>query len=242
MASEGNRKQVDRVLALARQLLAIEVDEGRHDLWLWEHADRVRQHAVSIARLPGVPAGSADLTAVEVAAVFHDAGWMVEHQQGRWDRWQLLSRPTNEIQRELAAAMLQEEISHLLPGTTVRRAADAIRACNNRNTDLIEARILAEAEALDEVGAVHVLRQFRLYQGDGRPITQLVDTWNRQKEYHYWEMRLADGFRYDATRELARQRLEQVDVFLQALQGNCVAADVRRLLPADPDAPAEESA
>ncbi|MCK4342338.1 MAG: HD domain-containing protein [Phycisphaerae bacterium] len=222
--------QIERLVPLAKQLLAVAIDETTSDLWLWEHSERVMRLTRMIAAVPDVGGQSADLTALAAAALFHDAGWTVEFQQGKWKRWQLLGRPTNDIQRELGAALLQEEAGPLLPGPTARLAGDAIRQCNNRDTQLLEAHILAEAEALDEVGTVYLLRQFRQYQAEGRPLQQLVDSWQRQKEYRYWELRLNDGFRYDVTRELARRRLEAVEAFMTALQRDLHGGDVRQIL------------
>lgn len=220
--------QIERIIPVAKQLLALPGGDAHSDLWLWEHSERVMHHAQAIAGLPEVGGGAADLTALVTAALFHDAGWAVEFQQGRLDRWQVLSRPTNEIQRELGAALLQEEIGPLLPGPVVRLAAEAVRQCNNRQTGLLEARILAEAEALDEVGVMYVLRQFRQYQAEGRPLEQLAHSWQRQKEYRYWEVRLNSGFRYEATRAVARRRLAAVDAFMDALRQGLRGDDVRQ--------------
>jgi len=221
---------LERVIPLAKQLLVVTVDERHQDLWLWEHTERVMRLTALVAELPELGRQSADRTALAIAALFHDAGWIVERQQQRWPPGQLLSRPTSDIQRELGAAMLQEEAGHLLPGPIMHLAADAIRQSNNRHTDLLEARILAEAEALDEVGTLYVLRQFRQYQSEGRPLRQLADSWERQKEYRYWEVRLQDGFRYEATRELARRRLDAVDAFMTALRRDLHGDDLRQLL------------
>ncbi len=234
--------QIERLIALARQLLLIPVDESSSDLWLWEHSERVMRLTRFIAGLPEVHGESADLTALSAAALFHDAGWTLEFHQGRWKRWQLLARPTNDIQRELGAAMLQEEAGHLIPAPSARVASEAIRHCNDRTTTLLEARILAEAEALDEVGITYVLRQFRQYQAEGRPLQQLASTWQRQKEYHYWELRLSEGFRYQSTRSLASRRLDGVDAFMSALARDLRGDDVRQLLQQLGAAVAPESA
>lgn len=218
--------QVERLLPLARQLLALPLGESHRDWWLWEHAERVMHLTQQLADLPETGGAEADRTALAAAALFHDAGWALEVHQGRVAHWQVLTRPTNEIQRELGAAMLLEEAGHLLPATTARLAADAIRQCNDRRTSLREALILAESEALDEVGTTYVLRQFRQYQAEGRPLQQLVDTWRRQREYRYWDVRLAEGFRWETTRRLARARLDAVDAFMTALQRDLRGDDV----------------
>ncbi len=206
------------------------MDETHDDLWLWEHSQRVMDLTQLVARLPELDEDGADLVALQAAALFHDAGWALEHQQGRHERWQLLARPTSDIQHELGAGVLEEEVGHLLPASTCHLAADAIRRCNDRETTLLEARILAEAEALDEMGMTYVLRQYRLYQSEGRPLQQLVDSWRRQAEYGYWEVRLANSFHYDATRQLARQRLAAVDAFMNALATDLHGDDLARLL------------
>jgi hypothetical protein len=110
-----------------------------------------------------------------------------------------------------------------------------------RGTALLEARILAEAEALDEVGILYVLRQFRQYQAEGRPLQQLVDSWQRQKEYHYWEVRLNDGFRYPTTRDLARRRLEAVDAVMAALARDLHGNDLAQLVTQPGAAPVPDA-
>ncbi len=234
--------QIERVVPLAKQLLVLPLGDARQDLWLWEHSERVMRLAQMLAGLPEAGGKAADLAALGVAALFHDAGWVLEFHQGRFERWQLLTRPTNDLQRELGAAMLLEEAGPLLSGPTARLAADAIRQCNDRQTNLLEARLLAEAEALDELGVLYVLRQFRQYQAEGRPLQQLADTWQRQKEYHYWEVRLNNSFRYETTRELARRRLDAVDAFMVALARDLRSDDVSRLVQPPGQAAAPGSA
>ncbi len=103
---------------------------------------------------------------------------------------------------------------------------------------MLEARLLAEAENLDELSVVYVLRQYRQYQAENRPLSQLVDTWRRQQEYRYWEVRLNDGFHWQTTRALARQRLAAVDAFMQALDRDLRGADLAALVGATPTATA----
>jgi hypothetical protein len=223
---------LERVVQRARQILVLPIDEQHQDLWVWEHGERVMRLAQMLGDFPQPAGRSPDATALSVAALFHDAGWVLEHRQGRYERWQLLTRPTNDLQRELGAAVLLEEIGPLLPAPTLRLASDAIRQCNDRRTTLLEARLLADADALDEMGLTYVLRQFRQYQAEGRALQQLVDTWRRHKEYRYWEVRLADGFHLESARALARQRLSAIDAFMTALQSDLAGTDLADALRA----------
>ncbi|MGD8451292.1 MAG: hypothetical protein PVJ57_05685 [Phycisphaerae bacterium] len=221
---------LERVIPIARHLLTIRVDEERKDLWLWERAERVFHSSRLLSRIPEVTGQQIDLVALGAAALFHCAAWASQFAQGRVDRWQILARPTNDIQRELGAALLAEHVGHLLPPKTARLAADAIRQCNDHHTPLIEAQILAEAENLDEMGTLYVLRQFRQYQADGHPLKQITASWQRQREYRYWEVRVSSGLRFETTRRLARARLQAVDAFMEALAGDLGNADVARVL------------
>lgn len=234
--------QNERLLARAKAFLTIEISPGVQDTWLAEHSERVMRLAQLITAAPELARQPLDAGALAAAALFHDAGWIVELKQGRWDRAQLLTRPTNDIQRELGAAVMGEQVGHIMLPQSVRVAAEAIRQCNQKNARLLEARVLAEAESLDELGAVFVLRQFRHYQAEGRPIQQLVDSWQRQQEYRYWDLRLAEGFRFEFTRDLARRRLDDVDAFMRALGRDLRGDDVRDATekaggPATPAAP-----
>jgi hypothetical protein len=221
---------LERVIPVARQLLTITIDDERRDLWLWERAERVMRLTQLLARIPEVANFSTDQAALGAAGLFHAAGWLTQIQQRRLNRWQVLARPTSDIQRELGAALLQEHVGALLPPKTARLAAEAVRQCNDRSTSLLEAQLLAEAENLDDMGTMYVLRQLRQCQGDARPLRQLVATWQRQQEYGYWEVRIRDGFRFETTRALARERLRAVAVFMEALARDLDGTDVLQAL------------
>ncbi|MFQ5806956.1 MAG: hypothetical protein ACE5I3_10955 [Phycisphaerae bacterium] len=221
------------VVAVAKDLLILRGDGSSNDLWLWEHAERVMRLAQMLALLPEVREigdDQPDQTAVGVAALFADAGWAVQVGRGEIRPWQVLSRPTNDIQRELGVGALQDHAAQLLPAETVEVAAKAIRECNDRYTKVPAARALSEAENLDEIGVLYVLRQFRQYQAEGRPLEQLVRSWSRQLEYRYWEARINDCLRWEATRHIARERLKAVEQFMSALARDRDATDLYRVL------------
>lgn len=215
----------ERIVAAARDLLTIS-GQGFKDAFLFEHSLRVMRLSRRLAEVSEYRAKSPDAAALELAALFHDAGWALQFSQGRVERWQLLNRPTNDVQRELGAVVLLERIGDLSPAKTARLAAEAIRQCNDRNTSLVEARILADAESLDEIGLIYLLRQYRLYQADGRSLEQLLTTWQRRREYRYWDARLQDGFRSDAAREIARRRVQRAEAFVAELSHEHAGDDI----------------
>lgn len=221
---------MEPVIGAARQYLTLRAERNQPDTWLWEHSERVMRLAEMIADVPELAEERPDPTALKLAALYHDAGWAQQWRQGEITHLQVLSRPTNDVQRELGAGVLLEQCAGKAAADTIRLAAEAIRLCNNRNTRLPEARALAEAESLDEIGFTYILRQFRAAQADGRSVEQLLTSWKRQKEYRYWEARINDCLRYETCREAARGRIAAVEQLMQTLETERAASDLRALL------------
>ena len=218
------------MVARARDLLVVRAETGISDSWLWEHTERVLALARMISVLPDFGEDKPDETVVTVAALYHDVGWAIQFREGLVQRWNLLSRPTSDAQREMAATALRESAGGLLDDSVLEAAAAAIRECNNRYTSLPEAQALAEAENLEEVGVTYLLRQLRHSHNNGRAIRQLIQGWSRQLEYKFWDARINDCLRFDTTRRLAHARLGDVGTFMKALARDCDGEDLRALL------------
>lgn len=220
-------------LEIAEKLLVLPGEGQRDDIWLWEQARRVMHLARVLALLPEareIGGDRPDQTAVALAALFADAGWAVQVRRGEISHWQVLSRPTNDIQRELGIGAFQDCAAALLPAETVAIAIRAIRECNDRYSKSPEARVLSEAENLDGIGIMYALRQLRQCQTEGHPLEQLVVTWTRHHEYHYWDARINNCLRWETTRHIARARLETVEQFMSALARDRDASDLHRAL------------
>lgn len=223
------------VIAAAKDLLTLPSDSPAGDRWLWEHAARVAHLTQLLALWPEareIGGDPPDRTAVTVAALFADAGWAVQVRRGEIKRWEVLNRPTNDFQREYGVGALQDHAGEFLLAETAQTAARAIREWPDRYTKVPEARVLSEAENLDEIGVLYVLRQFRQweYQVDGRPLEQLVASWSQLVEYRFWEARINDCLRWETTRHIARERLRAVEQFMVALARDCEATDLQRVL------------
>lgn len=221
------------VVDAAMQLLILPGVRQSHDLWLWEHTQRVMQLARLLALLPEareIGGDQPNQDAVSLAALFADAGWAVQVRRGELDHWAVLNRPTNDVQREIGVGVLQERAAGHLSSELVEIAARAIRECNDRYSKLPEARVLSEAENLDEIGIMYVLRQFRQFTADGHSLDQLVVNWGRYLEYRYWDARINDCLRWETTRHIARERLRAVEQFMEAFTRDRGAFDLQRSL------------
>ncbi len=217
---------LDGVQAVARELLSLVTRDGRVDLWLWEHTQRVHASALAIADWSEVQPLRVNSAALKVAAWFHDAGWALQFRDGRLEPWQVLAKPTSDLQRELAAGLIEDHAGPLITPDITRRAAAAVRDLGNRTSDAPEAVVLAEARTLEDFGVAGFFRLARTYLGEGRSLLQLVDLWQRQQEYDYWNLRLSE-LRYERTRRVARERLPVIREFINRMKVEFEQQDLR---------------
>lgn len=219
--------ELETLRAAAESLLLPEDGPLAGDRWLWEHSLRVADYCVILAQAPEVAHDPPNVDLLRLAAWFHDAGWAIQAREEQITRWQTLGRPTSDLQRELAANELVQRAGKLASTDLVQHASIIIRACSDRDTDLTEAIVLSEAENLDDIGLLYSLRQFRQYQAEGRPLSQFIETWQRQNEYQYWDMRIRDGLRFESSRAIARERVAAVQHMMSSLRSAISGEDLK---------------
>lgn len=199
--------------------------------WLWEHVRRTVTTAGLLAAC-GELDPPAERAAVGAAAMYRDAGWAVQVREGQIPPEQVLSRPTQDLQLELAAEALLDDAEGLLDTVTLDRAAEAIRQSGRREAALPEAIVLSDACNLQAVGPLELLRQFRQYQRQGQSLGRLIETWRRKQQYRYWDAWIAECLRLEISRRLARERVAAFEQVLDALERQVAAADLAALLRA----------
>lgn len=198
----------DPIWSCARDDLVIVDDQGHADI-LWEHAVRVVHLGEWLISQPDVPRDRVDRAVLTAAALYHDAGWMVQFREGNISRTDILGRSTSDLQRELGATRMEERLLKLLPPGVLKRAADCIRSFHWRDERFVEAQILFDADNLDQIGPLlwsQIMRQGL----EGKGVQAAIDTWHRRKEYSFWDARI-DALRFESARKAARRRLKEMD-------------------------------
>ncbi|MEK6799288.1 MAG: HD domain-containing protein [Planctomycetota bacterium] len=219
---------VDAVWKRARADLALHHSRAEPDTFLWEHSERVARTAQWISGLDELQTRTLDAAAVVSAALYHDAGWVTRCRSGELDRLEILLTPSSAAVREDGAALLESSLRDLLPRRTLERGAEAVRACGDRSTDVMEAQVVAEADALEEFNLASIWLAVRRGAAEGKAVQAHLDTWRRKREYHYWDARLKDAFRFAATREAAKRRLTVLEEFANELDRQHRSVDLER--------------
>lgn len=228
----------DALWRQAKADLTVQLPGAPVDTVVWEHSERVARISEHISALPEVTSLPVDRAALSAAALYHDAGWILQVQEGAISSRDLLLRPTSDIQRELAADWLEQRAAGLLPSGSLLRAVKTIRQYSDRRTELPEARILCDADNLDQIGPQAICMMVRKLLCEGRNTAELIAAWERQEEYHYWQARIKECFHFDSIRELAERRYEAMRQCMSELATTALLADVAELVASPSDAPA----
>jgi len=220
--------QTEPVLEKARSDLEVRIDRDHVDLLLWERAQRVWRMAERLSELPQIigETEAVDRGALRVAVFYHDAAWAMACREERIDRLDLLNKPTSDLQRELASARMKEQLEKLLPARTLAVAQDALLQCGQRDVEMLEARILADTENLDDIGPLAIWQTIRRLSREGKNVAAALEAWQRQKEYHFWDARIKDCFHFEMTRRLAKYRLSMLERFYEAIRLHADTGDL----------------
>lgn len=180
----------------------------------WLHTDRVRHHIRILAPAEGVDPLLADL-----AALLHDVG---------------RTQPGPEDEHGARSATLAESLLAGLPLTGDEREAvlHAVRWHNSQRADTPLLCVLRDADMLDGLGAVGIMRAFMskshlppydpvaAFQLNGDPwsLATCSDQILAQRSWLNW-------LNTDTARQIARDRASFMDAFLDQVQGELPATD-----------------
>jgi len=213
----------------AKKDLHIEVGRAPPDPIIWEHVTRVARLVEAISCLPEVSTDQVEGEALQAAALYHDAGWIVQVRSGQLMPHEVFSRPASDLLRELGADWATERLADLVPAGMLSSIARIIRECNNRRSKLLEARILTEADNLDEIGPQAICLMIRKQRAEGKTLNDLIKNWERQEEYNFWEARIKDCFRIPSVRKRAEHRLQMLRRFMADLKKTVLFEDLNIL-------------
>ena len=226
----------------ARADLLVPTGRTEPDLYLWEYSWRIARASEHIAGMPEVARHGPDPAAVVAGALYHAACWAQRCRDRECDRTEILLATLSEGDREQSARMLETAMSGVLSPDSLQRALRVVRSAQDRTTNSIEARIVADACSLQEFGVLSLWPMIRRGMLEGKAVQTILDTWNRKKEYHFWEARLNDSFHFEPVREIARRRLERLERLMADLKEQHHSEDLaKREKPGDRVAPPSPS-
>lgn len=216
---------LDVIQDIAQRNLVIPLESGQKDVYLWEHAKRITRAAHRIAIIENLTQ-AIDPIALSVAGWFCEAGWVVESASQSLARNQIKSRVTSAVQRELAASLLVSELSGILEQQALDYAARCVRSLSERPVESIEARIIMDADSLEECGPICLWQMVRQHAFEGRALDEVLEAWEMRKKYGYWNAIINDSIHFESVKAIARSRLDAVDRYVAQIRDNIEGADI----------------
>ncbi len=206
--------------------LTIRTANGRVDGFVWEHSQRICVSAVAIADLLGIQPSGADRDVLAAAALYQDAAWVVQLAEGSISRADILAKPLTMVQREISADKSADALRDVFAAKRLESVGRIIREAGARKTTNMTAQVVADATSLDSIGPLALFQMIRKQLDDGRTVGTILETWDRQQEYHFWPARIKESLRSEPVRRIARQRLEALSAFMDALRTHTNAEDL----------------
>jgi uncharacterized protein len=180
----------------------------------WLHTDRVRRNALALAEAEDV-----DLLLAELAALLHDVG---------------RTQPGPESEHGARSAALAGPLLAVLPLTSDERQAvlDAVRWHNSARTDTRLLLVLRDADMLDGLGAVGIMRAF---MSKGHLIPYDPDApFDRDHACHppvytsdqiWLQLKFYGWLNTDTARQMARQRMAFMNTFVSQVRRELAAEE-----------------
>jgi len=222
--------EMEPVIETARAVLIGRSPLGREDAFLFDHAVRVMHVAERLSTCDEVRSWRIDRYALQVAALFHQAATVQLDEERRTSTVYAAATMSAEDVKEYSAELAGDRLGGKVPPRQLDLVQEIIRRAHDAGVDLAEAKVLSDADSLDDIGALGVWRDLRRHILEGRAVEDTVRAWHRREQYGYWEARVRDAFNLETARHLAESRLGAARAFMQQLEAEFETSD----LPDDP--------
>jgi len=201
----------------ARRVLVTESPLGREDHFLFDHALRVMQVAERLSHCREVRSWRINRFALQVAALFHQAATVRLDEERRTSTVYAAATMSAEDVKEYSAELAGDRLRGKMPDRELDLVQEIIRRAHDASIELAEAKVLSDADSLDDIGTLGVWRDLRRYILEGRAVEDTVRAWQRREQYGYCEARIRDAFNLATSRRLAERRLAAARAFKEQL-------------------------
>ena len=217
---------IQALIDIARDVLVGTSPLGRQDTFLFDHSLRVMRVAERLSRSREVRPWRIDRLAMGAAALFHQAATVRLEEERRTSTAYAAATMSAEDIKAYSAELAGDRLRGLLPARQLELVQEIVRRAHDPTVRLNEALILADADSLDDIGALGVWRDLRRYVLEGRAVDDAIGAWKTRAQYGYWQARVRDVFNLEVSRRLAEARLAAARAFMDQLARERDGADI----------------
>jgi len=222
--------ELETIKELAEEVLTKSKNSAMIGRYLWERTQRLIQNVEYICGLSETaqPQTKIDRFCLFCATYFSETGLSVFVKRKAPISYPFFKSGSDGVLK-LCAQKIDSKLGPLLTEHQITTIKKIISESYSRSTDMTEAMVLSDARNLEDMGAVGLFHELRRFVSQGKNISDVLLHWRKQIDYRYWQARIKDSFWFDDIRELARQRLETAEQFMNQLQVETEAKDLKAL-------------
>ncbi|UCE98619.1 MAG: hypothetical protein JSV82_05365 [Planctomycetota bacterium] len=224
--------ELEIVRELARESLTAAASTVELGAFLWERAQRLVRNAEYICQLPelGEAGLQVDRFCLVSAAYFSGAG-LARYAGGKGlGAKSGLNDVNDDDLLELSVQVAEQKLAGAIEKSRIEKITRIITESGSYFTRMAEAMVLSDARNLDDMGLVGILNEYGRYICRGKGVSDILKSWQRKKDYRYWQARLEEGFRFPPVRKLAEQRLCTAEEFMDHLNMEAAGRDLEGLV------------
>ena len=218
---------IDAVIQIAKKTILFDCPATCDAHRLWHRTLRVVRNVEHIINLEALAKANVpiDRFSLVAAAYFSDACPAHKDNSITQKPGQAQSKTSLEVSAQIAA----QKLSSILSKTQKIKVGNIITESSNRFTKMTEAMILSDARNLDDMGTVAIFAELGILLSQGKDPAELLNAWRRKVDYRYWDARLKENFRFSSVRQLAQRRFNAVADFMNQLEIEISASDIKDL-------------
>jgi hypothetical protein len=217
----------EEIIGAARGLLVGPSPLGREDMHLLDHALRTLRIADVILEFDDVRELRIDRLCLDASIMFHEAARVRLDRERRESPVYAAATMSSDEICGYSAELASDALGGIFSAKQIDHTQNIIRQHQSRTTTLPEAMVLSDASNLDDLGAIGLWRELRRFAMEGRSVSDVLTSWQRKLDYGYYNARIDETFRFEASRQWARSRQERLKTFMTAMISENDASDER---------------
>jgi hypothetical protein len=230
--------ELETIRGLAKRVLTTSKDSMGLGRYLWEHTQRIARNVEHICDLSeSAQAGfEVDRFCLLSATYFSETGTTGLLAKKNAPITYPFFKSSSDGILEFCREIIDSKLGLILTKGQILKIKKIISESWNRSTRMTEAMVLSDARNLEDMGAIGIFHELRRFMSQGKNISEVLLHWRKQIDYRYWQARLKDSFRFEDVRKLAEQRLATAEQFMNQLQQETEARDLKAMIKSSPEA------
>jgi hypothetical protein len=230
--------ELETIKGLAKGVLTTSRDSMGLGRCLWDRTERLARNVEHICDFSELARSGfeVNLFCLLSATYFSETGFIGLLRQKNAPTSYPFFRSSSDGILEYCREIINSKLSLIVTKKQILKIKKIITESWDRSTTMTEAMILSDARNLEDMGAVGIFHELRRFTSQGKSITEVLLHWRKQIDYRYWQARLKDSFWFEGVRKLAEQRLTAAEQFMNQLQRETEAKDLKALIETLPEA------